>query len=65
MRDKIESIALEYSLTDAEASQLTDQLMDLFSVNKRNLIKSILEDIEDVYPEYHRECIEGYLDGGC
>lgn len=32
MRDKIENIALQYSLTDSEASKLADELLDLFSV---------------------------------
>ena len=34
MREKIESIVLQYSLTDSEASQLTDELLNLFSVIK-------------------------------
>jgi len=32
MKEKIESIALQYSLTDSEASQLANELLNLFDV---------------------------------
>jgi len=50
MRDKIESIALQYNLTDAEASQLTDELLDLFSVSNSALIDYIENDAEIAMP---------------
>tara|TARA_R110000803_G_scaffold53291_1_gene109302 strand:- start:449 stop:634 length:186 start_codon:yes stop_codon:yes gene_type:complete len=43
MRDKIESIVLQYSLTDSEASQLTDELLNLFPVIKCRCIHEIEE----------------------
>ncbi len=48
MREKIESKLLEYSLTDAEASQLTDELLNLFNVSKCSCPK----ESTDFYDEY-------------
>jgi hypothetical protein len=45
MRDKIESIVLQYSLTDSEASQLTDELLNLFSVMNRESLKDFQDNV--------------------
>ena len=65
MENDILEIIQQYKFGHIPEKQALKELLNLFDVSKRNLIKSILEDIEDVYPEYHRECIEDYLDDGC
>ena len=48
-----------------EPVEAKEQLLYLFAVSKRHLLESILEDMDDKYPEYHREVVEDYLDDGC
>ena len=48
-----------------EPVEAKEQLLLLFSVSKRHLIESILDDVKQSHSEYAVEKIESYLDDGC
>lgn len=67
MKKQIEEAIKSTLVVDNKESikHAVDKIMDLFSVSKCNLIKSILEDMAEKHPEYHYEVVEGYLDDDC
>lgn len=65
MKEKINEICNKLNREQLSVQGATEELLNLFSVGKRNLIKSILEDIEGKHPEYHRDVVENYLDDDC
>ena len=58
-------ICMDYPSAKPDILDFKNNLKDLFAVSKRNLLESILEDMENKHPEYHREVVEDYLDDGC
>ena len=48
-----------------EPLEAKEQLLILFSVSKRHLLESILEDMDGKHSEYHCEVVKNYLDDGC
>jgi len=65
MKEDIYKICTELNDGQITVVEAQERLLLLFSINKRNLIESILEDMNGTYPEYHREAVENYLDDGC
>ena len=60
MKDRIESIILQYSMTDAEASHLSDELFKLFAQQNTLTLdneKALRKEIEWLRNEY--ECTSG------
>ena len=64
MEEKIDNILLA-NFKDGDWQTARKQLLDLFSVSKRHLLESILEDMNGKYTEYHLEVVKNYLDDGC
>ena len=65
MKEQIYKICTQLNDEQITVVEAQEQLLLLFSVSKRHLLESILEDMDDKHPEYHREVIENYLDDGC
>lgn len=65
MKEKIKQLVQQYDKGGFTYSELEWELLNLYAVSKRHLLKSILEDMDGVYPEYHREVVENYIDDGC
>lgn len=65
MKEKIREILWNFVAGEVTDSEAVQQVLDLFAVSERNLLESILENMDGVYPEYHREIVEDYLDDGC
>jgi hypothetical protein len=65
MKEKINEICNKLNRDQLSVQGATEELLNLFSVSKRHLFESILEDMDNKHPEYHREVLEDYIDGGC
>jgi len=65
MRDKIQEVVVQAVAGTKDLTEAIDQLLVLYNVSKRHLIEEMLEDMKGVHPEYHKECVENYLDDGC
>lgn len=65
MKEQIYKICTQLNDGQIAVTEAQEQLLLLFSVSKRHLLESILEDMNGKHPEYHREIVEGYLDDGC
>ena len=65
MKEKIREILWNFVAGEVTDSEAVQQVLDLLAVSERNLLESILEDMDGVYPEYHREIVEDYLGDGC
>jgi hypothetical protein len=65
MRDKIQEIVVQAVAGTKDLTEAIDQLLVLYNVSKRHLIEEMLEDMKGVHSEYHKECVEDYLDDGC
>lgn len=65
MKEKIKLLVQQYSKGGFTYSELELELLNLYTVSKRHLIESIITDMDDKHPEYHREVVKNYLDDGC
>lgn len=65
MKEEIYKICTKLNDGQIAVVEAQEQLLLLFSVRKRHLIESILEDVKQSYSEYAVETIESYLDDGC
>ena len=54
INDLVEEIQKENHIVEANEKVIQEEL-----------IKSILEDMEGVHPEYHYDIVENFLDSGC
>lgn len=64
MEDTPLSIAKDIIYSDGTMDEKVKQIESAIVVSKRHLLESILEDMDDKHPEYHREVVENYLDDG-
>jgi len=65
MEKELDKILEEYDEGNMNLITLKAKLLHLFSVSKRHLLESILEDCKSRYSEHHSEIVESYLDDGC
>ena len=67
MKKDIIDIIRKFHLTNEIKTydQCADEILRLFSVRKRHLVESILDDVKQSHSEYAIEKIESYLDDGC
>lgn len=65
MKEQIYKICTQLNDGQIAVVEAQEQLLLLFSVSKRHLLESILEDIDGKHSEYHREVVKNYLDDGC
>jgi hypothetical protein len=65
MKEQIYKICTQLNDGQIAVIEAQEQLLLLFSVSKRHLLESILEDMDGKHSEYHREVVESYLDDGC
>jgi|694.fasta_scaffold06796_1 hypothetical protein len=65
MKEEIYKICTQLNDGQISVTQAQEQLLLLFSVSKRYLLESILEDCKSSFSEYHYEIVESYLDDGC
>jgi len=66
MKDKIKEILIDvYQINGRYEDEAAERISRLFSVSKRHLIESILDDVRQSHSEYAVEKIESYLDDGC
>jgi hypothetical protein len=65
MKEKINEICNKLNREQLSVQGATEELLNLFSVSKRHLLESILEDCKHKYSEHHSEIVESYLDDGC
>jgi hypothetical protein len=64
MKEEIYKICTQLNDGQIAVTQAQEQLLLLFSVSKRHLLESILEDCKSRYFEHHYEIVESYLDDG-
>lgn len=65
MKEQIYKICTQLNDVQIAVTEAQEQLLLLFSVSKRHLLESIIEDMDGKHSEYHREVVENYLDDGC
>jgi hypothetical protein len=65
MKEQIQKLYVDALNEDLPPNVFADQVLLLFSVSKRYLLESILEDCKSSFSEYHYEIVESYLDDGC
>jgi hypothetical protein len=65
MKEKINEICNKLNREQLSVQGATEELLNLFSVSKRHLLESILEDCKHKYCEHHSEIVESYVDDGC
>ena len=65
MKEEIYKICSKLNDGQIAVVEAQEQLLLLFSVSKRHLIESILDDVKQSHSEYAIEKIESYLDDGC
>lgn len=65
MKEKIKEICNKLNREQLSVHGATEELLNLFSVSKRQLIESILEDCKSAHSEYHQDILEGYLADDC
>ena len=65
MKNKIEDICNKLNREQLSVFGATKELLILFSVSKRHLVESILEEMNGRHPEYYKEVVEDFLDDGC
>jgi hypothetical protein len=65
MKKQINDLLLKMQIGENCTGGTANQLLDLFVVSKRELLESIIEDMDGKHPEYHREIVEDYLDDFC
>lgn len=65
MKEEIYKICTKINDGQITVVEAQEQLLLLFSVSKRHLIESIIEDVKQSHSEYAVEKIESYLDDGC
>ena len=65
MKNKIEEICNKLNREQLSVYGATEELLILFSVSKRHLVESILEEMNGRHPEYYKEVVEDFLDDGC
>jgi hypothetical protein len=62
MKEQMHEILMNLNRGRIAVSEAQEQLLDLFSVSKRHLLESILEDCKHKYSEHHSEIVESYLE---
>ena len=66
MEDRLREILILHGMYGIEnVNEAMQEILLLFSVSKRHLIESILDDVKQSHSEYAVEKIESYLDDGC
>ena len=65
MKEQTLSILEKVKTGELTTQVAQEQLLLLFSVSKRHLIESIIDDVKQSHSEYAIEKIESYLDDGC
>ena len=65
MKEKIAQLVQQYDKGGFTYSELEWELLNLYAVNKRHLLESIIDDVKQSHSEYAVEKIESYLDDGC
>jgi hypothetical protein len=65
MKKELDELIEKYEEGNMSLVTLKSELLRIFGVSKRHLLKSILEDMDGKHSEYHREVVEGYLDDVC
>ena len=65
MKEKIKQLVQQYDKGGFTYSELEWELLNLYAVSKRHLIKNIIDDVKQSHSEYAIEKIESYLDDGC
>ena len=65
MKEQIYKICTQLNDEQITVVEAQEQLLLLFSVSKRHLLESILEDMDGKHYEYHCEVVKNYLDDGC
>jgi len=61
MKEQIYKICTQLNDGQIAVPEAQEQLLLLFTVSKRNLLQSILEDCKSRYCEHHEEIVESYL----
>ena len=65
MKEKIKQLVQQYDKGGFTYSELEWELLNLYTVSKRHLLESIIDDVKQSHSEYAVEKIESYLDDGC
>lgn len=60
VKQEIQNI-LDRNFIRGDNAKALKELLNLYDDFKRQLLKSILEDMDSKYSEYHRDVVEGYL----